>query len=67
MSEDDIVKTRRRSALQILSGSKFHSPRSLTRRELKLLLQAKAEIVARVEQLSGFRIAREKPPNAVCD
>jgi hypothetical protein len=53
--------------LQILSGSKFHSPRSLTRRELKLLLQAKAEIVARVEELSGFRIAREKPPNAVCD
>jgi len=61
------VKTGRRSALQILSGLKFHSPRSLTRRELKLLLQAKAEIVARVEELSGFRIAREKPSNAVRD
>ena len=53
--------------MQILSGLKFHSPRSLTRRELKLLLQAKAEIVARVEELSGFRIAREKPSNAVRD
>ena len=53
--------------MQILSGLKFHSPRSLTRRELKLLLQAKAEIVARVEELSGFRIAREKPSNAARD
>jgi hypothetical protein len=61
------VKTRRRSALQILSGLEFHSPRPLTRRELKLLLQAKAEILARVEELSGFRIAREKLSNAVRD
>jgi hypothetical protein len=47
------------SALQTLRGSTYETPRLLSASEIELLRQAKAEIAARVEELSGVSLVRE--------
>jgi hypothetical protein len=47
------------SALQTLSGLTFETPRPPSLSWIELLRQAKAEIAARVEELSGVSIVRE--------
>jgi hypothetical protein len=48
------------SALQALRGLTFETPRLLSASEIELLRQAKAEIAARVEELSGVSLVREE-------
>ena len=48
------------SALQTLRGSTYETPRPLSASEIELLRQAKAEIAARVEELSGVSLVREE-------
>lgn len=48
------------SALQTLRGSIYETPRPLSASEIELLRQAKAEIAARVEELSGASLVREE-------
>ena len=48
------------SALQTLRGLTFETPRPLSASEIELLRQAKAEIAARVEELSGVSLVREE-------
>jgi hypothetical protein len=52
------------SALQALRGLTFETPRLLSASEIELLRQAKAEIAARVEELSGVSLVREEPSPA---
>jgi hypothetical protein len=52
------------SALHTLKGLTFETPRLLSASEIELLRQAKAEIAARVEQLSGVPLVREEPSPA---
>lgn len=47
-------------ALQTLRGLTFETPRLLSASEIELLRQAKAEIAARVEELSGVSLVREE-------
>ena len=47
------------SALQTLRGFTYETPRPLSASEIELLRQAKAEIAARVEELSGVFLVRE--------
>jgi hypothetical protein len=48
------------SALQTLRGFTCETPRPLSASEIELLRQAKAEIAARVEELSGVSLVREE-------
>ena len=52
------------SALQTLRGLTFETPRLLSASEIELLRQAKAEIAARVEELSGVSLVREEASSA---
>ena len=52
------------SALQALRGLTFETPRLLSASEIELLRQAKAEIAARVEELSGVSLVREEASSA---
>lgn len=52
------------SALQTLRGSTYETPRPLSASEIALLRQAKAEIAARVEELSGVSLVRKEPSPA---
>jgi hypothetical protein len=52
------------SALQTLRGSTYETPRPLSASEIELLRHAKAEIAARVEELSGVSLVREEPSPA---
>jgi len=47
------------SALQSLRGLTFETPRRLSKSEIGLLRQARAEIAVRVEELSGVSLVRE--------
>lgn len=56
----DMASSSNISALETLKGLTFPTPRDLDAKEIKLLAQAKTEIAARMETLSGISLIREE-------